>query len=122
MNKHLAESDLAAPKVTTGPITGSRKVYSAPEAAPDLKVPQREIALDPSSGEPPIPIYDPSGPYTDPDIAIDVEKGLPRLRSPMITARWWSWRQAATISLDQALPPLIRQTMGKSSRPPRSPL
>ena len=34
MNKHLAESDLATPKVTTGPITGSRKVYTAPEAAP----------------------------------------------------------------------------------------
>jgi phosphomethylpyrimidine synthase len=87
MNKHLAESDLAAPKVTTGPITGSRKVYSAPEAAPDLKVPQREIALDPSSGEPPIPIYDPSGPYTDPDIAIDVEKGLPRLRATWVRER-----------------------------------
>ena len=55
MNKHLAESELATPKVTTGPITGSRKVYTAPEAAPDLKVPLREVALDPSSGEPPAP-------------------------------------------------------------------
>ena len=44
MNKHLAESDLATPKVTTGPITGSRKIYTAPEAAPDLKVPLREVA------------------------------------------------------------------------------
>ena len=52
MNMHLAESDLATPKVTTGPITGSRKIYTAPEAAPDLKVPLREIALDASSGEP----------------------------------------------------------------------
>jgi phosphomethylpyrimidine synthase len=87
MNKHLAESDLAAPKVTTGPITGSRKVYSAPEAAPDLKVPLREVALDPSSGEPPVPIYDPSGPYTDPDATIDVEKGLPRLRTAWVRER-----------------------------------
>ena len=33
MNKHIAESDLATPKVTTGPIAGSRKVYATPEAA-----------------------------------------------------------------------------------------
>src|SRR6201997_921145 len=87
MNKHLAESDLATPKVTTGPITGSRKVYTAPEAAPDLKVPLREVALDPSSGEPPVPVYDPSGPYSDPDAAIDVEKGLPRLRTAWVRER-----------------------------------
>jgi phosphomethylpyrimidine synthase len=87
MNKHLAESDLATPKVTTGPITGSRKVYTAPEAAPDLKVPLREVALDPSSGEPPVPVYDPSGPYSDPDAKIDVEKGLPRLRSTWVRER-----------------------------------
>src|SRR5262245_21230206 len=87
MNKPLAESDLATPKVTTGPITGSRKVYTAPEAAPDLKVPLREVALDPSSGEPPVPIYDPSGPYSDPDAKIDVEKGLPRQRSAWVRER-----------------------------------
>ena len=87
MNKHLAESDLATPKVTTGPITGSRKVYTAPEAAPDLKVPLREVALDPSSGEPPVPIYDPSGPYSDPDATINVEKGLPRLRTAWVRER-----------------------------------
>jgi phosphomethylpyrimidine synthase len=87
MNKHLAESDLATPKVTTGPITGSRKVYTAPEAAPDLKVPRREVALDPSSGEPPVPIYDPSGPYSDPDAKIDVEKGLPRFRTAWVRDR-----------------------------------
>ena len=80
MNKHIAESDLATPKVTTGPITGSRKIYARPDAAPELKVPLREIALDASSGEPPLPVYDPSGPYTDPDVALDVEKGLPRTR------------------------------------------
>ena len=45
MNKHIPESDLATPKVTTGPIAGSRKIYARPEAAPDLKVPLREIAL-----------------------------------------------------------------------------
>ena len=80
MNKPLAESDLATPKVTSGPIAGSRKIYARPDAAPELKVPLREIVLDASSGEPPFPVYDPSGPYTDPDATIDVERGLPRAR------------------------------------------
>src|ERR1700678_1558146 len=87
MNKHLAESDLATPKVTTGPIAGSRKIYARPDTAPDLKVPLREVALDASSGEPPIPLYDPSGPYTDPDVALDLEKGLPRLRAAWVRER-----------------------------------
>jgi len=87
MNKHLAESDLATPKVTTGPIAGSRKIYARPDAAPDLKVPLREIALDASSGEPPVPIYDPSGPYTDPNATIDVERGLPRSRLAWVKER-----------------------------------
>ena len=68
MNKPLSESDLATPKVTTGPIAGSRKIYSVPEAAPDLRVPLREIALR-GAGEAPVPVYDPSGVYTDNDAA-----------------------------------------------------
>jgi phosphomethylpyrimidine synthase len=87
MNKPLAESDLATPKVTTGPIAGSHKIYARPDAAPDLKVPLREIVLDASSGEPPFPVYDPSGPYTDPDAALDVEKGLPRTRIDWVRER-----------------------------------
>ena len=87
MNKHLAESDLATPKVTTGPIAGSRKIYARPDTAPDLKVPLREIVLDAASGEPPLPVYDPSGPYTDPDVALDVEKGLPRTRIEWVKER-----------------------------------
>jgi phosphomethylpyrimidine synthase len=87
MNKHLAESDLVTPKVTTGPIAGSRKIYARPDAAAELKVPLREIALDASSGEPPVPVYDPSGPYTDPDAALDVERGLPRARLAWVRER-----------------------------------
>ena len=87
MNKHIPESDLVTPKVTTGPIAGSRKIYARPDAAPELKVPLREIALDPSSGEPPLPVYDPSGPYTDPDAVIDVERGLSRPRSESVRER-----------------------------------
>ena len=87
MNKPLSEADLATPKVTTGPIAGSRKIYSTPDAAPDLRVPLREIALDASSGEAPLPVYDPSGIYTDNDVAIDVEKGLKRGRVAWVKER-----------------------------------
>ncbi len=67
MNKPLSESDLATPTVTTGPIAGSRKIYSSPEAAPDLRVPLREIPLTEGSGEEPVRVYDPSGIYTETD-------------------------------------------------------
>jgi len=87
MNKHIPQSSLATPKVTIGAIAGSRKVYARPDAAPELKVPLREIALDAASDEPPLPVYDPSGPYTDPDAVIDVEKGLPRARVQWVKER-----------------------------------
>ena len=87
MNKPLSESDLATPKVTTGPIAGSRKVYAAPQAAPDLRVPLREIALSEGSGEEPVRVYDPSGIYTDNDALIDVEKGLKRARIAWVKER-----------------------------------
>ncbi|MGB8051378.1 MAG: phosphomethylpyrimidine synthase, partial [Pseudolabrys sp.] len=63
MNKPVTSADLVTPKVTTGPLPASRKIYSQPEAAPDLRVPLREIALDASSGESPLPVYDTTGPY-----------------------------------------------------------
>jgi phosphomethylpyrimidine synthase len=85
MNIH--DPNVTLPKVTTGALPASRKVYSRPEAAPDLRVPLREIALDASSGEPPLPVYDTTGPYTDPDVTIDVEKGLPRARIEWVKER-----------------------------------
>jgi phosphomethylpyrimidine synthase len=87
MNKPFAESDFATPKVTTGPIAGSRKVYSAPDAAADLRVPYREIALSEGAGEEPVRVYDPSGIYTEADAAIDVEKGLKRSRVEWVKER-----------------------------------
>jgi phosphomethylpyrimidine synthase len=87
MNKPVTSADLVTPKVTTGPLPASRKVYSQPEAAPDLRVPLREIALDASSGEPPLPVYDTTGPYTDPNLTIDVDKGLPRTRLEWVKER-----------------------------------
>src|ERR1700739_2212055 len=87
MNKPLSASDLATPQVTTGPIAGSRKIHVVPEAAPDLRVPLREIVLSKESGEAPLPVYDTSGPYTDNDVAIDVEQGLKRVRAEWVRER-----------------------------------
>jgi phosphomethylpyrimidine synthase len=87
MNKPLSESDLATPTVTTGPIAGSRKIYAVPEAAPDLRVPLREIPLSEGSGEEPVRVYDPSGVYTDNEVAIDVERGLKRARIDWVKER-----------------------------------
>ncbi len=50
-------------------------------------MPIREISLDASSGEPPLPVYDTTGPYTDPAAEIDVEKGLPRTRIAWVKER-----------------------------------
>src|SRR5215467_227569 len=85
MNVH--DRDIAAPKVTTGPIAGSRKVYATPEAAPDLRVPVREIVLTEAAAEPPVPVYDTSGAYTDNNVAIDVEAGLKRTRIEWVRER-----------------------------------
>src|SRR5712672_1633777 len=85
MNIH--DPNIATPKVTTGPIMGSRKVYSRPDAATDLKVPVREIVLEASSNEPPVPVYDTTGPYTDPNVTIDVEQGLTRARTAWVKER-----------------------------------
>ena len=87
MNKLTRPSEMQTPKVTTGPIVGSRKIYSSPDGHPDVCVPFREIALHESSGEPPVVVYDPSGPYTETDARIDVEKGLPRIRESWIKER-----------------------------------
>jgi phosphomethylpyrimidine synthase len=73
--------------VVSESFPASRKVYRAGRLHTDLKVPMREIALHPSSGEPPLTVYDPSGPYTDPAVAIDIEAGLARLRAGWIAAR-----------------------------------
>src|SRR6202166_4059634 len=85
MNIH--DPNVTVPKVTTGPLSASRKIYVVPDAAPDLRVPVREIALDPPSGEAPLPVYDTTGAYTDPNVTIDVEKGLSRNRIEWVKER-----------------------------------
>ena len=71
--------------VTTGPIGKSRKVYSSPKERDDIRVPYREITLDPSSGEPPLRVYDPSGPYTCASFTPDLSAGLPSARPWLAT-------------------------------------
>jgi phosphomethylpyrimidine synthase len=73
--------------VTTGPLPGSRKIHVAGTIHPDIRVAMREVALDPSAKEPPVRIYDASGPYTDASATIDIAAGLPPLRTPWVEAR-----------------------------------
>ncbi|MGH3945674.1 MAG: phosphomethylpyrimidine synthase ThiC [Pseudonocardiaceae bacterium] len=70
------------PAVTTGPITGSRKVYR--DLGAGLRVPARRVDL--TNGEH-LDLYDTSGPYTDSELTTDVHSGLPRLREPWIADR-----------------------------------
>ncbi|HSW39976.1 MAG TPA: phosphomethylpyrimidine synthase ThiC [Acidobacteriota bacterium] len=74
------------------PKTGPAKVYIHGENG--IRVPMREIRLQPTTGlnglieqNPPLRVYDTSGPYTDPDATIDPRRGLPELRAPWIMAR-----------------------------------
>src|SRR5437867_4411809 len=74
------------------PLPGSRKVYvPGPQGS---RVPFREIALHPTRGtrgeveiNAPLRVYDTSGPYADPEVEIDLHRGLPELRRPWILAR-----------------------------------
>ena len=87
MNKPTSQSEFETPKVTTGALPSSRKVYTHPKADPSLAVPRREIDLHPTANEPPVPVYDTSGPYSDPSVTIDVEKGLARVRTQWVLER-----------------------------------
>ena len=75
------------PKITTGGLPASRKIYVEGTLHPDLRVPMREISVHPTAGEPPLPVYDSSGPYTDPDVVTDIKQGLAPLRRAWILAR-----------------------------------
>ena len=73
--------------IPTGERPGGRKVYVRGELFPDIRVPFREVAVHPSANEPPVVMYDPSGPYTDPAARIDIDKGLARPREAWVLAR-----------------------------------
>ncbi len=73
--------------VTTGAIRGSRKIHVPCANIPGAGVAMREILLEPSANEPPLRVYDTSGPYTDPRAQIDINMGLSQLRRDWIVAR-----------------------------------
>lgn len=87
MNKSTDQSEFETPKVTTGPLPASRKVYTHPPQASDIAVPHREIDLHPTANEPSLPVYDTSGPYSDPSVTIDVDAGLDRARRDWVIER-----------------------------------
>src|SRR5215475_4772825 len=75
MNKPILDKSLS---ITRGALPGSRKLMLD-------GVPFREVPL--SGGEPPVRLYDTSGPYTDDSVDIDIEKGLAARRRECILAR-----------------------------------
>lgn len=79
--------------IETGSFPNSRKIY-VNGSLHNIRVPMREIQLSPArlgNGEmennPPLYVYDTSGPFTDPEYKADIEKGLPRLRESWILQR-----------------------------------
>ncbi len=76
----------------TRPFANSRKIHVT-GSRDDLRVPMREVSQTPTQGNagteenPPIFVYDTSGPYTDPAAAIDLTRGMPDVRSAWIAER-----------------------------------
>ena len=74
------------------PLPKSRKIH-VEGSRPDLRVPMREIAQSDTHASlgaeknPPLTVYDTSGPYTDPTVKIDIRSGLAALRAPWIAER-----------------------------------
>jgi phosphomethylpyrimidine synthase len=81
--KGKVEVETAAGGLTAKPFPASRKVYIKGKM-PGVEVPMREIAIEKN---PPVIVYDTSGPYTDPGSQIDIRKGLSPVRSKWILER-----------------------------------
>ncbi|TLP62769.1 phosphomethylpyrimidine synthase ThiC [Parasedimentitalea maritima] len=75
------------PKITSGNLPASRKIYVDGSLHSDIRVPMREISVHPTAGEAPLPVYDTSGPYTDMNVETDIRQGLNPLRQNWIRAR-----------------------------------
>src|SRR5688572_28624940 len=90
--ERVPETPLA--NVTRGPLPGSEKLY-VEGTQPGVRVPVRVVRLQPTRRgpglpaheNPPVRIYDTSGPYTDPSAQIDLRRGLPALRDAWIRGR-----------------------------------
>ena len=90
--EHFLKKTATVSQEIVRPFPNSRKIYIE-GSRPDIRVPMREVtqaATQTSSGveeNPPITIYDTSGPYTDPGIRVDLLQGLAPLREQWITER-----------------------------------
>ncbi|TAJ11561.1 phosphomethylpyrimidine synthase ThiC [Marinilabiliaceae bacterium JC017] len=89
----MAEKKIRQEGITTGPFPNSRKVYEK-GSIHDIRVAHREILLSDThhrdgsvTQNPPVTVYDTSGPYTDDSFVLDLELGLPRLRESWILER-----------------------------------
>lgn len=88
----FVNSEARVDESSVQPFPKSQKIY-VEGSRPDIRVPMREISLADTptdfGGEknPSVRVYDTSGPYTDPNVKIDVRKGLPDIRTPWIEAR-----------------------------------
>ncbi|TRX66115.1 phosphomethylpyrimidine synthase ThiC [Carboxylicivirga sp. M1479] len=89
----MTKSKISQDGITTGPFPNSKKIYES-GTIHNVQVPHRLIELSEtktSEGElihnPPITVYDTSGPYTDPEYVVDLEGGLPKIREQWIKER-----------------------------------
>ena len=84
--------------ITGGPFPRSQKVYAQGALHPAVRVPMRAVSLSPTrvreadgstrlADNPPVTVYDTSGPYTDPGVAIDLRKGLATARREWVVGR-----------------------------------
>src|SRR4030065_666763 len=90
--KEFQQTTTRLSEEATRPYPSSRKLYVT-GSRPDIRVGMREVDQTPTplahgeEANPPIPVYDTSGPYTDPAAKIDLLKGLAALRAQWILAR-----------------------------------
>ncbi len=88
----FVSADASVDEGATKPFAKSRKIY-VEGSRPDIRVPFREISLSDTPSafgadkNPPVVVYDTSGPYTDPLVQIDIRNGLPALRAGWIEER-----------------------------------
>ncbi len=120
--------------ISTKPFPNSQKIYLTGSRA-DIRVPMREISLAATKIEnaapeinPPVAVYDPSGPYTDPDITINVRQGIPNIRTswieerndteilPAISSKYGQTRQADPTLNDLRFPNLTQPRRAKNGQ------
>ena len=122
---HERVADLSAE--VTRPFPRSRKVY-VEGSRPGVRVPMREITLDPTPASfgaeinAPVTLYDTSGPYSDPDASIDLTVGLPALREAWIEERGDTEEldeQSSRYARERAADPRARELHFQLRRNPR---